>query len=280
MYGSVKSHYMLETLKTINSVGNTENFVDELVMTNEIGNQQATCESRESSTTTRETSTRRYRNGTEAWYKVPETELKLVEAHLLGDGCLYRLSPTRNAKFVLCRGNDFRAYTEYTWNRLPTLRSSAIGKVKRSRLAKQTNAELYNYQFSTRVHPELTKLHTKWYQNGKKKLAVDPEDITDSQLAIWWCDDGTVCYTTGHKLSYGALATCNFTIEENVKIVSWLQRKGLDCVLKNTIPGKRLVAERGYKPLPYIYLRKKGILQLSEIIKPHVPPCMSYKLAG
>lgn len=96
-------------------------------MNTAMGNQQATCASRESSTTTRETrDIRKGRNATTPWYPVPKEELDLIEAHLLGDGCLYRQSSTRNAKFALCRGNDHKAYVRYSWDRLVTLVACSI----------------------------------------------------------------------------------------------------------------------------------------------------------
>ena len=46
-------------------------------------------------------------------------------------------------------------------------------------------------KFCTRVHPRLTFIADRCYENGKKRITPWViENITDQGLAIWWMDDG------------------------------------------------------------------------------------------
>lgn len=105
------------------------------------------------------------------------------------------------------------------------------------------------------------------YSNhGKKKITKEWLDrLSAVGLAIWYCDDGTLCRVQG-KPAQSSIATHSFSLEELNLIVSWLTAKGIDCYTIQANEGNILK----FSP--------NGTKSLHLLIAPFVPESMRYKL--
>jgi hypothetical protein len=118
-------------------------------------------------------------------------------------------------------------------------------------------------EFVTLIHPEFTRFYKLFYPNHRKivpknigEILVDP-----LSLAVWFMDDGTAEYA---GLS---IQTHSFSEEEVNKLLKVIKGNfGLDCWKKRN-KGKWIV-----------YLPKRSLAKLSEIIGEYVLPDFQYKL--
>lgn len=121
------------------------------------------------------------------------------------------------------------------------------------------------YAFSTISHPYLTELHALCYGSGRKSITVEwVEQLTPLSLAVWYLDDGSI------NKRYHTIVLCTnaFTQDEQILLMNCLSdRFGVKSVLEPRRNGQTVIRINASQ--------SKGFL---DIVSPHIPDCMSYKL--
>ncbi len=172
---------------------------------------------------------------------------------LLGDGYV-RIVPRRVHAFLeINHSITQKEYVDWKYEMLKSVCKS--GPIQR-----KGNGTRIAYRFTTRQSKELTSLYQAFYQNGKK---IIPEilEIDPISLAVWFMDDGSRCRERDVYLN-----TQQFDVEDQKKLISFLQKWGIESTL-----NKDKIYWR-------IRIKKSSIHTFFKIISPHVIPSMNYKI--
>ena len=136
----------------------------------------------------------------------------------------------------------------------------------RERLDKRTWIVYKTWHFTTLSSPFFTNYYNLFYKDlgtGVKKVIPDNilELLTPVSLAFWISCDG-------YKKNKGVgLATNSFSISDNEKLVNALNAKfGF---------SSWIVDDHG---LPSIYIPKKDLIKLQQLVAPIIHPTLFYKL--
>jgi ubiquinol-cytochrome c reductase cytochrome b subunit len=122
----------------------------------------------------------------------------------------------------------------------------------------------YGYEFNTYTFRSFDWIYKMFYKKGKKRIHLNiKEYLTPLALAIWISDDG--CWTNS-----GVRIACNaFNIKEVKLLIDILY---INFGLISTVQSINI-------PNQYsIYIRKKSIPKLREIVSPFIHYSMLYKL--
>ena len=130
---------------------------------------------------------------------------------------------------------------------------------------REFRGNLPTYQIATITHPYLTELHDMCYGSGKKVVTSEwLEQLSPLSLAVWYMDDGSI----NKRYKTIVLCTNSFSYDEQVLIIDFLAaRFGTVAKIeprRNNQTVLRINASQRYRFL--------------ELISPHIPDCMSYKL--
>jgi hypothetical protein len=137
---------------------------------------------------------------------------------MLGDGFLEKHKNGKNACLRIARKREDKKYIELhaaifqEYN--PRCRDGQI-------FDKRTDKIYYQSYLRTPVNIEFTKLHSKWYPNGKKVVPLNLK-LTPLSLATWFADDGSI--KIAKRIYDVKLATNGFLQKE----VIFLQKLLLD----------------------------------------------------
>ena len=121
------------------------------------------------------------------------------------------------------------------------------------------------FAFSTISVPYLSELHKLCYPNGKKDVSPAWCDLLSPlSLAVWYMDDGSI----NKRYKTIVLCTNSFSMEGQHALMDCLRsRFGVQAVLEPRRNGQyvlRINASQRYR--------------FFELVAPHIPDCMSYKL--
>lgn len=196
---------------------------------------------------------------------VKPLQRELIFGSLLGDGTMLIGKGGRNANFKVEHG---LAQKEYVFWKYSYLKSLVFTEPKLSYRYRQ-NGEKYakSWWFRTISHPELTKIHEKFYvqeEDGNRKVVPEhiEDELTPLGLAVWIMDDG--CYSQDQI----DISTYCFTREE----ISLLKKCFRD---KFQVEAKiRADRDKGYR----MYFLKEETQKLIPIIRPYIIPSMKYKI--
>lgn len=172
---------------------------------------------------------------------------------LLGDGYL-RIVPGRaNAFLEINHSITQKEYVDWKYEMLKSVCKSGPIQIK-------GNGTRIAYRFTTRQSEELTSLYQTFYQKGKK---IIPEilEIDPISLAVWFMDDGSKCRESDVYLN-----TQQFDVEDQKKLISFLQKWGIESTL-----NKDKIYWR-------IRIKKSSINTFFKIISPYIIPSMNYKI--
>lgn len=121
------------------------------------------------------------------------------------------------------------------------------------------------YSFSTINHPYLSELHHLCYPCHKKQVSWEWLDLLSPlSIAVWYMDDGSF------NRRYGTITLCtnSFSLNEQAAIVDYfLNRHCIEAKPESRRNGQyviRLNASQRYR--------------FFDLVAPHIPDCMSYKL--
>lgn len=185
--------------------------------------------------------------------KPTELQLALIYGTLLGDGSLPH-EPRGNSCLEFKHGPKQHDYVWFKYDLIKNLCPSE---------PKPTNVN--QLRARTHCHPCFQELRNKFYNSDGEKIVPRDiaQNITALSLAIWFCDDGRNC-NEGLHLS---IATCSFSIADHELLIETVKKKfDLDFCLKTWQGYRNLQVENHH--------RRKWL----DLIKPHIPSSMNYKL--
>jgi hypothetical protein len=187
-------------------------------------------------------------------------KLSIVTGALLGDGY------ARNGRLVIQHSIKQRVYALHK----ATLISAATG---RPFSVKEGVANGFPFIRTSFYKSSLVqRVERAAYSTGKKSVTVGLlNQIDPGGLAIWYLDDGSL---TLHRYPGGAVksreiywGTECFSLAEHRILVEWMSRRfGFNAKIQR------------YKRYHRIKMNATNANRLFDIIGPHVPPCMNYKI--
>lgn len=178
---------------------------------------------------------------------------------LLGDAYLRPSGKSFSLSFT--HGEKQKAYLDWKLNEFHNfvIQESYYCSLREFR------GNLPTYSFSTVTHPYLNDLHALCYPHGKKFVSYEwLEQLSPLSLAVWYMDDGSI----NKRYHTIVLCTNSFSYDEQVLIIDFLAaRYGIEAKLesrRNNQTVLRINASQRYR--------------FFDIVSPHIPDCMSYKL--
>jgi len=222
---------------------------------------------------------------------LPSTDKAFLKACLFGDGWL---GLQRNKYVHLRIGHSAK---QYDWLKYKAEKINQILGKDRKILGpyyqtdgKQKDKKHESYLFCVDDHSLFSPWFDRWYEvpkTGRVIKHVTPDflcDLSLPELAVLWCDDGSVSSSNRikkHKLKDGSfaeypyveaagqLALCSFSLEEHRLIQDWLY----------SITGiKWRLSTRSKKRRATLSIGKQSLREFLPLIKPYVPDCMAYKV--
>lgn len=194
-----------------------------------------------------------------------QRQKEIVFGTLLGDGYL---RPTNgNAEnhsyaLSLCHGEKQLEYLKWKFHEFENFVTTKEFKVN----LRSFHGNSPTYAFSTISHPFLKEAHDICYwAQGKKDISQKwMEQITPLSLAVWYMDDGSL----NKRYHTIVLCTNSFSREGQLLAVDFLkQRFDIDAVL-----------EMRRNQQTVIRINASQSRKFMDIVSPHVPDCMKYKL--
>ena len=194
-----------------------------------------------------------------------QRQKEIVFGTLLGDGYL---RPTNgNAEnhsyaLSLCHGEKQLEYLKWKFQEFENFVTTKTFTI--SRRPFRGNAPTYS--FSTVSHPFLKEAHNICYwADGKKEICQEWLDkITPLSLAVWYMDDGSL----NKRYHTIVLCTNSFSPEGQRLILDFLKNRY----------GILGVPEKRRNEQTVIRINASQSRAFMDIVSPHVPECMNYKL--
>lgn len=218
--------------------------------------------------------------------KLSSSEIKgAIIGTLLGDGFVTRPNRgTGNCSIMFHHGIKQEQYLDYKAKIFSSISNTTVrksygqsnlnGKIFKS-VKLQTNHSIFFKKIRNLLYKEDKKIVTKKVLNK----------LTPLGLALLFCDDGDLVVSErkertveGKPKQYqfrARLWTCSFTYEEHLLLQEYFQTKWNIRVVINKCNRKWKGQILEYHNLRFPSLEFKKFV---EIIKPHVPDCMKYKI--
>ncbi|MFM1843232.1 MAG: hypothetical protein RLZZ490_1974 [Cyanobacteriota bacterium] len=180
---------------------------------------------------------------------------------MLGDGSIERQKNKLNARYA--EGGSNQKYMDWKYQFLKQYFHCTFNERISSPHVK-SGKRYKGWWLRTAVHPELTYLHSIWYQDRKiLPIPYLEEKFNEFSLALWFYDDGHYSRANNNIMLY----TFSFSIEE----VEWLS-----ILLDEKYGILNNVLENGKKQ-SFIRLRSESVGRFIEIINDFKVPGMEYK---
>lgn len=196
--------------------------------------------------------------------------LEIIIGSLLGDGTMERKENSLACNFAFYQEKIHGEYLLWLHREITALGycKEEIPQIQSRKGISDTHEVRYTFRFRTFTYTSFYWIYEGFYNNSEKRRKIIPEWIKDylspRALAIWIMDDGTYLKNKGLRFS-----TNSFTLSEVKYLGSILESKyGLSFTLHKT----------GVVNQYALYIPKKNMPLLIEIVKPHIHPTMLYKL--
>lgn len=178
----------------------------------------------------------------------------LIIGTLLGDGYLRIVPGRKNAFLEINHSFSQKEYVDWKYEMLKSVCKSAP-------VSRKGNGTRIAYRFTTRQHPELTKLKKIFYVDGIKRV---PRNVALSpmMLAVWFMDDGSKCRANDVYLN-----TQQFVREDQEYCLVLLATLGINASLNRD------------KEYLRIRIKKDSLPHFFKTIREYVIPSMTYKLS-
>lgn len=196
----------------------------------------------------------------------PAHQFDVIIGSLLGDARLECRSKgiraSYTARFRVHHGEKQKDYVFWKYQILKNLVSREPQEIKWQN--EKRNLNEVSWFFHTKTIKKFGLIHEIFYKSGKK---IFPKEIlpifTDAMLAVWFMDDGS---NNGGSLT---LNTHSFSVENQREIISFLkERYSINPTLvKDRDKWKIAIGIHDYE-------------KFLEIISPHVPKSMIYKIVN
>jgi hypothetical protein len=181
---------------------------------------------------------------------------------LLGD--LYMINRSKSISSVILFFTQGLLHKDYLMHLFDLFKiyCNSAPKIPNTRPDKRTGKNYKSVRFYTISLPCFKELYESFYPEGKKIVPSNiGELLTLRGLAYWIADDGYWCGNGVH------LCTESFTIEEvNLLVKTLTEKFNLECSL-----NKRSNSFR-------IRISSKSIPKLQNLLAPHMPSMMRYKI--
>jgi DNA polymerase-3 subunit gamma/tau len=208
--------------------------------------------------------------------RITQRQRAVVMAAALGDGHVGLTGSKMRGRLRLAHGARQKEYLAYKAGLLGNLIQSA----PRHDAGRGAYTKLGTYRVTTLSRPEIAQIHRDLYGgDGRKRITrAYLEQIDELGLALWYLDDGSLITsknkyekagggTSVYPATRSTFSTHCFTGEEIAETCQWLQERwGIESRMSRTSKG------------PVIWMTQVGTARLHQLIAPHVPPCMEYKL--
>lgn len=194
-----------------------------------------------------------------------QRQKEIVFGTLLGDGYL---RPTNgNAEnhsyaLSLCHGEKQLEYLRWKFHELENFVTAKTFQINR----RSFRGNAPTYAFSTVSHPFLNQAHDICYwKDGKKDICKAwLEQITPLALAVWYMDDGSL----NKRYHTIVLCTNSFSREGQLLLIDFLENQyGISAVLEPRRNNQTVLRINASQSRTFM-----------DLIRPHVPECMNYKL--
>jgi LAGLIDADG DNA endonuclease family protein len=188
-------------------------------------------------------------------------EIQILHGTLLGDGYV---GVTQQGKGLLklTHGTAQESYLRWKMAQLPGLFRLDHPAQRRASMPPWTRGTISACSI---VRDELTVARRAFYPDGKKIVPVSVCRTMDSLgLAVWYMDDGCLARKNGRSVVF---ATNAFDDRDLGRLRSMLRRFGLASSIARVRPGQY-----------HVVLPAVSALRFIEIVRPHVPAPMAYKL--
>jgi hypothetical protein len=193
---------------------------------------------------------------------LPEPIHSVIVGSLLGDGCL-----ERNGNHWRIRFDHGWKEQAYAWWKFQLLKPIAASPPRLMEVHDLRTGKVYRHiRFNTRTLPDLTPYAHWFYPAGQKRVPplIGELLVSTLALAVWYMDDGhrrTDCKAL-------RLNTQGFRPDEVDLLRETLHRNfGIDTRRHHVIDDRWV-----------IYLPAKTAQRFCDLIRPHIPPEMGYKL--
>jgi len=208
--------------------------------------------------------------------RITHRQRAVVMAAALGDGHIGLTGSKMRARLSMRHGVVQKDYLEY--------KIRLLGKLVRSGSRYDVGTGTYSktgtYAAATLSRPEIAQIHRELYGVGKRKTISRSflDQLDELALALWYLDDGSLITARpkyvrkdGSIVEYpnsrSTLGMHGFSYEEAQLVCAWHQERwGIQSRVAMTAKG------------PVIWFTLAGTARLHELIAPHVPACMEYKL--
>lgn len=194
-----------------------------------------------------------------------QRQQEIVFGTLLGDGYL---RPTNgNAEnhsyaLSLCHGEKQLEYLKWKFEEFAYFVTTKTFAVNR----RSFRGNAPTYAFSTVSHPFLSEAHRICYgAAGKKDISEEwIHKLTPLALAVWYMDDGSL----NKRYHTIVLCTNSFSPQGQLLLMNYLKEQyEIDSVLEPRRNGQTVIRINASQSRKFM-----------DIISPHVPECMNYKL--
>lgn len=191
-------------------------------------------------------------------YQIEPTQrqVSIMSGSLLGDASIEAKrfgSDGCNCCFTVKHAISQEEYLRWKYEQLKNLCLSEPKIVSQDRI-----------RFRTRSHPFFSAWRREYYPRGKKQIGLGTlKKLDPLSLAVWFLDDGTNI-DQGRTLRF---ATCGFTYKEH---------ELFSAVLKNRFGLDTAISE--YSGYLFLRIAVPSRRKFLDIISPHVPKCMEYKI--
>jgi len=195
--------------------------------------------------------------------ELTDRQKSILVGTILGDAHLNQARTRRYAYLYLNHGWKQETYLRWKVNQLQPLFKQPPSYTKRlSVRGNSVNA-------ISRSFPMLTDLHQLFYRPKKQISAEILEQVDDIALAVWFADDGTCHIHPWRARSTLGLLLGGVTQEEIQLVEDWIWDR-----------WRIAVKQHKKTECTTLYFGVTQAEQLAELISPHLPICMSYKLRG
>jgi phage antirepressor YoqD-like protein len=188
---------------------------------------------------------------------ITDLQKQFIVGTILGDGCLSR--DTEKSNYKLSFGHCEKHKEYFDWKM-----SIMIPFITHSHKSIDKRGNSIMWQAGTISHPGFNKFANDFYDNNRVKIIPTNLDqyFTPLALAVWIMDDGNLNAKVNMRI-----ASMGFTEQDNYLLQNYLYRTF-------NLQVKLRISE-GYAS---IWINKVNTQILSDIIRPYIVPCMSYKI--
>jgi len=200
-------------------------------------------------------------------FSLNDNLIEILVGVLLGDGHMrkYNLDPNSksNARLVITQSEKQSDLVNHLYELFKDYASSP--PIKKSSLIKETGNTRHYVRFATRTLPCFNNLYSQFYVNRVKIVPLNIADIlTAVSLAYWIMGDGT-WVGSGVRIQ-----TDNFTLKEVNLLIDVLNSKfGFSSSINVANKSKGQYS---------IYIPKKDLDLLRNLVTPHILPSFLYKI--